>query len=73
MSAALLEAGTVKCWFADKGFGFVRSDNPALDDVFVHATVLRDAGISALERGDRVRFVRITDRRGFRAVQVEML
>jgi cold shock CspA family protein len=46
--------GTVKMYKADKGFGFVGQDGGG-KDVFVHATALARAGLSALVEGHRVR------------------
>eukprot|EP00933_Yihiella_yeosuensis_P035264 TRINITY_DN28785_c0_g1_i1.p1 TRINITY_DN28785_c0_g1~~TRINITY_DN28785_c0_g1_i1.p1 ORF type:complete len:264 (+),score=68.19 TRINITY_DN28785_c0_g1_i1:77-868(+) len=36
-----LMQGTVKCWFEDRGFGFITPDG-GTDDVFVHKKVLQD-------------------------------
>lgn len=47
--------GTVKQYFADKGFGFIKPDHGG-KDLFVHASVLKLAGIEALNKGDRVEF-----------------
>jgi cold shock protein len=47
-------AGKVKTWKRDRGFGFVRCDDG--NDVFVHESVLRVAGLAFLAAGDRVVF-----------------
>lgn len=46
--------GTVKNYFPDRGFGFIRSDGG--EDVFVHATVLKRCGLASLEAGQTVEF-----------------
>ena len=50
---ALPFAGRVKIWRSERGFGFIeRTDRR---EVFVHASLLKTAGI-AIEVGDRVAF-----------------
>ena len=50
-----MATGAVKWYDARKGFGFI---NPDLGprDVFVHASALADAGLEALEPGQRLEF-----------------
>lgn len=55
--------GTVKFFNAAKGYGFIQPDDGG-KDVFVHATALEQAGIRALNEGDKVTFVLEDDRRG---------
>lgn len=40
--------GELARWNAENNFGFVRSDYPKSDDVFIHGTVLRRAGIDPI-------------------------
>jgi len=47
--------GTVKFYNDQKGFGFIAPDNGG-SDVFVHATALERAGMSALVEGQKVSF-----------------
>ncbi len=63
--------GVVK-WFSGlKGYGFVSPDNGG-KDVFVHITVLRNAGLSTLTPGQMVRMRVVQARKGPEAVQVEV-
>jgi cold shock protein len=51
--ATVEELGTVKWYNANKGFGFIATDQGG-KDVFVHALVLERAGITELADGQRV-------------------
>jgi CspA family cold shock protein len=62
--------GTVKWYDAEKGFGFVTSDEG--DDVFVHVSAL-PAGVSALKPGSKVEFGIADGRRGKQALSVTVL
>lgn len=64
--------GTVK-WFSPiKGYGFISPEGGG-KDVFLHVTVLRNAGIPTLEPGQTVR-MRVTNaRKGPEAVTIELL
>jgi CspA family cold shock protein len=64
--------GTVKMYKADKGFGFVGQDDGG-KDVFVHATVLARAGLSALAEGQRVRMQIGQGQKGLEAREIELL
>lgn len=50
-----MNTGTVKFYNDQKGFGFIQPENGE-KDVFVHATALERAGISALREGQKVKF-----------------
>jgi cold shock protein len=63
--------GVVK-WFSGlKGYGFVQP-NGGGKDVFVHITVLRNAGLQSLSPGQPVRMKVVTARKGPEAVTVEL-
>ena len=64
--------GTVKMYKADKGFGFVGQDGGG-KDVFVHATALARAGLSALAEGQRVRMQIGQGQKGLEAQTIELL
>ena len=55
-----MTTGTVKFYNDRKGFGFIQPDDGSTD-VFVHATALERAGISALREGQKVNFDTQTD------------
>ena len=63
-----LLSGTVKCWFEDRGFGFITPDG-GQEDVFVHKKVLKDG--QSLIIGSNVMFNLIydADRRRFQATR----
>jgi cold shock protein len=50
-----MQVGTVKFYNDQKGFGFIQPDDGS-KDVFVHATALERAGMSALREGQKVSF-----------------
>ncbi|MDX1291181.1 MAG: cold-shock protein [Hyphomonas sp.] len=54
--------GTVKFYNDQKGFGFIQPDDGGTD-VFVHATALERAGMSALSEGQKVSFTTAKDQR----------
>lgn len=57
-----MEAGTVKFFNEQKGFGFIAPDNGGTD-VFVHVTALERAGLRSLTQGQKVSFDTEQDKR----------
>ncbi len=57
-----MKNGTVKFYNEQKGYGFIQPDDGG-SDVFVHATALERAGMSALREGQKVVFDTQQDRR----------
>ncbi|WP_417690929.1 cold-shock protein [Roseibium sp.] len=57
------QAGTVKFFKSDKGFGFITPDNGE-NDVFVHISAVERSGMTTLESGQRISFETEPDRRG---------
>jgi CspA family cold shock protein len=55
--------GTVKFFNADKGYGFIAPENGG-EDAFVHITAVQQAGMSTLDKDQRVSYELETDRRG---------
>ncbi|MEW9856533.1 cold-shock protein [Novosphingobium sp. M1R2S20] len=58
-----MTTGTVKFFNADKGYGFIAPENGG-DDAFVHITAVQQAGMSTLDKDQRVSYDLETDRRG---------
>ena len=65
-----MSEGTVKFFNAARGFGFISPDDGS-KDVFVHISAVEAAGLSTLNDGQRVRFETQTDKRGFKAVNLQ--
>ena len=63
--------GTVKWYNARKGYGFITPDDNS-DDVFVHATSLKDCGLKKLYTGSEVTFETDQDEKGKRAKLVKV-
>lgn len=55
--------GTVKFFNNDKGFGFIAPESGG-DDAFVHISAVERAGMSTLDKDQRVSYELETDRRG---------
>jgi CspA family cold shock protein len=55
--------GTVKFFNADKGYGFIAPESGG-EDAFVHITAVQQAGMSTLDKDQRVSYELETDRRG---------
>jgi len=65
--------GKVKFFDADKGFGFVSTDDPHEGgDVFVPASALPH-GVTTLKGGSRIEFSIVEGRRGKQAMAVKVL
>jgi cold shock protein len=61
--------GVVKFYAAAKHFGFIGPDDGG-PDVYVHQTVLDNAGLTTLEKDQRVEFRAEEDRRGGKRLRV---
>lgn len=61
--------GTVK-FFGEKGYGFIAPEDGS-DDIFVHQNGLRD-GVT-IQKDDKVTFDREEGKKGFNAVNVELV
>lgn len=55
--------GTVKFFNSDKGYGFIAPEGGG-NDAFVHITAVERAGMSTLEKDQRVSYELEQDRRG---------
>ena len=58
-----MPTGTVKFFNADKGYGFIQPEGGG-NDAFVHISAVEKAGLSTLDRDQRVSYELETDRRG---------
>ena len=58
-----MATGTVKWFNIQKGFGFIQPDNGG-SDAFVHISAVERAGMSTLNKDQRVKYELETDRRG---------
>ena len=63
--------GTVKWYNARKGYGFITPDDNS-DDVFVHATALKDCGLKKLYTGSEVTYETDEDKKGRRAKSIKV-
>ena len=63
--------GTVKWYNARKGYGFITPDDNS-EDVFVHATALKDSGLKKLYTGSEVTYETDQDEKGRRAKSIKV-
>ena len=66
-----MQAGTVKWFNADKGFGFIEVEGQ--NDVFVHFSAIVGDGFKSLDEGQRVEFNVVQGNRGPQAENVVKL
>ena len=57
-----MATGTVKWFNGEKGYGFIQPDDGS-KDVFVHISALEQAGMRALNEGQKIQFEVVEDRR----------
>lgn len=58
-----MPVGTVKFFNATKGYGFIAPDEGG-GDAFVHISAVERAGMSSLDKDQRVKYELETDNRG---------
>ncbi len=63
-----MNTGIVKWFNAEKGFGFITTDNG--NDVFVHFSAIQGDGFKSLEEGQAVGFDIVNGNRGEQAANV---
>ena len=65
------EQGTVKCFNASKGFGFISRQSG--EDVFVHFSAIAAEGYKSLNEGQAVEFEVTSGPKGLQAANVTTL
>ncbi|MEF3302716.1 cold shock domain-containing protein [Paenibacillus sp. GYB003] len=63
--------GTVKWFNAEKGYGFIRSDEG--EDLFVHFSAIQGEGFKSLDEGQEVEFDKVDGDRGPQAANVHKM
>lgn len=63
-----MQAGKVKWFSAEKGYGFIEREDG--DDVFVHFSAIQEDGYKSLEEGQKVEFEIVDGNRGPQAANV---
>jgi cold shock protein len=58
-----MPVGTVKFFNPDKGFGFIQPDE-GNSDAFVHISAVERAGMTTLNKDQRIQYELETDKRG---------
>ena len=66
-----MEQGKVKWFNAEKGFGFITTDDGT--DVFAHFSQIQKDGFKTLEEGQRVSFEVVESDKGLQAENIEIL
>ncbi|MEG6521339.1 cold-shock protein [Desulfotomaculum sp. 1211_IL3151] len=66
-----MQTGTVKWFNAEKGYGFIETQEGG--DVFVHFSAITGDGFKTLEEGQRVQFEVVQGNRGPQAENVVKL
>ena len=67
-----MATGTVKCFNATKGFGFIQPDNGG-KDVFVHISAVERAGLRGLNEGQKLDYEEKEERGKIAAVDLKPL
>lgn len=65
-----MNKGTVKWFNAQKGYGFITSEDN--EDIFVHFSGIATDGFKSLDEGQRVSFETTQGNRGLQAVNVTL-
>ncbi len=66
-----MKEGTVKWFNAEKGFGFISTEDEG--DVFVHFSAIQSDGYKTLEEGQKVEFEIVEGAKGPQAANVVRL
>lgn len=68
----MTNTGTVKWFNLTKGYGFI-APSDGQQDVFIHITALKDANISNLNEGQRIRYNTTTNKGKTFATDIELV
>ena len=63
--------GTVKFFNSDKGYGFISPEDGS-KDVFVHISAVEQSGLASLTEGQKISFELQPDKKGPKAVNLEV-
>jgi Cold shock proteins len=66
-----MNKGTVKWFNAEKGYGFITSEDGS--DVFVHFSAIQGDGFKSLDEGQEVSYELTEGARGMQAANVEKI
>src|SRR5699024_7401080 len=69
---AIMATGTVKWFNADKGFGFIASDDGSAD-VFAHFSAINGTGYRSLEENQQVSFEVTQGQKGLQAENIDVI
>ena len=59
----MTQTGVVKFFNVDKGYGFIKPDDGS-GDIFVHVTAVEQAGLRALNEGQKIAYEIEPDKKG---------
>jgi cold shock protein len=62
MTGAYIRIGKVKWFDSDRGYGFITTDDG--EDIHVHESQVEKAGLTTLNKGQRVEFYTFTNSKG---------
>jgi CspA family cold shock protein len=66
------QTGVVRWYNGYQGFGFVVADDGS-PDLFLHRSVVKDAGIRDLVAGDRIAFEAVDTPKGRKATKIRLI
>jgi cold shock protein len=67
-----MATGVVKVFFDNRNFGFITPDDNG-PDVFVHGSIVKRSGLSAIEQGDKVAYDLVPNNGRFAATNIKII